>query len=134
MFRRNLLLFTFIFKWVIPGLFFLYFRLFNTVDCKQMFDKSLPMTGFEPRISGVGGNRSTNWATTTALLFILFVKSCDFADFALPESFSNSSSSIDSTFDTFQHFWFEENLTVLASKTWKILLENSFRMIRYLRT
>ena len=24
------------------------------------------MTGFEPRISGVGSNRSTNWATTTA--------------------------------------------------------------------
>ena len=52
MFRRNLLLFTFIFKWVIPGLFFLYFRLFNTVDCKQMFDKSLPMTGIEPRFPG----------------------------------------------------------------------------------
>ena len=31
-----------------------------------MFDKSLPMTGFEPRISGDGGDRSTNWATTTA--------------------------------------------------------------------
>ena len=60
MFRRNLLLFTFIFKWVIPGLFFLYFRLFNTVDCKQMFDKSLPMTEFEPQVSGVGGDRSTN--------------------------------------------------------------------------
>ena len=37
---------------------FLYFRLFNTVDGKQMFDKSLPMTGFEPRISDVGGDRS----------------------------------------------------------------------------
>ena len=24
------------------------------------------MTGFEQRISGVGSNRSTNWATTTA--------------------------------------------------------------------
>ena len=47
---------------------FLYFRLFNTVDSKQMLDKSLPMTGFEPRISGVGGDRSTNWATTTAQL------------------------------------------------------------------
>ena len=34
----------------------------------QMFDKSLPMIGFEPQISGVGGNRSTDWATTTALL------------------------------------------------------------------
>ena len=39
--------------------FFLYFRLFNTVDWKQMFDKSLPMTGFELRISGVWGDRST---------------------------------------------------------------------------
>ena len=25
------------------------------------------MTGFEPRTSGIGSNRSTNWATTTAL-------------------------------------------------------------------
>ena len=45
---------------------FLYFRLFNTVDSKQMFDKSLPMSGFELRIFGVGGDRSANWATTTA--------------------------------------------------------------------
>ena len=27
------------FKWAISGLFFLYFRLFNTVDSKQMFNK-----------------------------------------------------------------------------------------------
>ena len=47
-------------KWAIPGLFFLYFRLFNTVDIKQMLDKSLLMTGIEPRISGVEGDRSTN--------------------------------------------------------------------------
>ena len=47
---------------------FLYFRLFNTVDSKQMLDKSLPMTGFELQISGFGGNRSTNWAKTTAPL------------------------------------------------------------------
>ena len=25
------------------------------------------MAGFEPRISGVGSDRSSNWATTTAL-------------------------------------------------------------------
>ena len=31
-----------------------------------MFDKSLPVTGFKPQISDVGGDRSTNWATTTA--------------------------------------------------------------------
>ena len=46
---------------------FLYFRLFNTytVDSKQMFNmnKFWPMTGFEPRTSGIGSNRSTNWAT-----------------------------------------------------------------------
>ena len=51
--------------------FFHYFRLFNTVYSKQMFDKSLPMTGFKPRISVVGGGRSTNWATTTAQFFCL---------------------------------------------------------------
>ena len=45
---------------------FLYFRLFNAVDSKQMFDKSLLMTGFEPQISSVWGDRSTNWATITA--------------------------------------------------------------------
>ena len=27
------------------------------------------MTGFEPRTSGIGSDRSTNWATTTALGF-----------------------------------------------------------------
>ena len=32
---------------------FLYFRLFNTVDSKQMIDKSLPMNRFEPSNSGV---------------------------------------------------------------------------------
>ena len=30
------------------------------------------MTGFEPRTSGIGSDRSTNWATTTAheLMFV----------------------------------------------------------------
>ena len=42
-----------------PAYFFLIFRLLNTVDSKQMYYKSLPMPGFEPRISGVGGDRST---------------------------------------------------------------------------
>ena len=32
---------------------FIYFRLFNTVDNKQMFNKILPMTGVEPRTSGI---------------------------------------------------------------------------------
>ena len=43
---------------------FLYFCLFNTVDSKKCSYKSynscLPMTGFEPQISGVGSNHSTN--------------------------------------------------------------------------
>ena len=47
-------------KWAIPGLFFIYFRLFNTVDNKQMLNKFLPMTGVEPRTSGIESHRSTN--------------------------------------------------------------------------
>ena len=35
-----------------PASSFLFFRFFNIVDSKRMFDKSLPMPGFEPRISG----------------------------------------------------------------------------------
>ena len=42
--------------WVIPSLSFLYFRLFNKVDSNY----NLPMTGFEPRISDVGYDYSTN--------------------------------------------------------------------------
>ena len=47
---------------------FLYFRPFNTVDSKRINVqyKSLEFTGFEPVTSGVGSDRSTNWATTTA--------------------------------------------------------------------
>ena len=39
---------------------FIYFRLFNTVDNKQMFNKILPMSGVEPRTSGIESDRSTN--------------------------------------------------------------------------
>ena len=38
---------------------FLYFRLFNTVD-SNCTHKFLLMTGFEPRTSGIGSDRSTN--------------------------------------------------------------------------
>ena len=53
----------FFFKWAIPGLFFFIFvfSLQLTVQCKF-----LPMTRFELRTYGIGSNRSTNWATTTA--------------------------------------------------------------------
>ena len=41
-------------KWAIPGIFFVYFRLFNTVDNKHMFNiYFLPMTGFKPRTSSI---------------------------------------------------------------------------------
>ena len=33
-----------------------------------MFNKILPMTGVEPRTSGIKSDRSTNWATTTSHL------------------------------------------------------------------
>ena len=42
------------------------FLLFSSFQYSWQF---LPMTGFEPRNSGVGGVRSTNWVTTTTLLF-----------------------------------------------------------------
>ena len=50
----------------------LYFRLFNTVDSKQINVrfKSLLVYGFEPRTSGIRSDRTTNWATTTAHLLL----------------------------------------------------------------
>ena len=51
----------------IPGLFFFIF-VFSIV---QLADKILPMSGLEPRISGVGSDCSTNCTTTTALKAVL---------------------------------------------------------------
>ena len=48
-------------KWAISGIFFVYFCLFNKFYGK----KTLLMAGFEPWISGVRSNRSTNCAKTT---------------------------------------------------------------------
>ena len=47
------------FKWAIPGLYFFIFvfSIQLTVNVKY---KMLPMTGFEPRTSGIGSDRSTN--------------------------------------------------------------------------
>ena len=55
-------------KWANSGLFFFIFVFsnFNTVNIQYNF---LPMTGFGPRTSGVGSNRSTNWATTTDQIY-----------------------------------------------------------------
>ena len=47
--------------------FFIYFHIFYL----QLVDK---MSGFEPRISGVRSNHSTNWATTTAPADVMFVR------------------------------------------------------------
>ena len=55
----------------------LYFRIFNIVDSNWSI-KFLPMTGFEPRTSGIKSDHSTNWATTTSqILGYLVSKSCD---------------------------------------------------------
>ena len=51
----------------LPGLFFFIF----VFSIAQLVDKILLMSGFELQISGVSSNTSTNWATTTALIFIL---------------------------------------------------------------
>ena len=53
-------------KWAIPHLFFYIFVLALQFTVENVLYKSLPMTGFEPRTSGVWSDHSTNWATTTA--------------------------------------------------------------------
>ena len=53
------------FKLANPGLFFFIFVFSIQLTEKHQY-KFLPMTRFELRTSGVGSNRSTNWATTTA--------------------------------------------------------------------
>ena len=70
--QNSSLFFFFFFKnGPFPASFPLFSSFQYTVDSKQMFyiNKFLPMTGFEPRTSGIGSDRSTNWATTTALEF-----------------------------------------------------------------
>ena len=54
-----------------PASFFFIFVFQYTVDRKQMFNinKFLPMTGFEPRTSGIGSDQLSH--TTTALYFTL---------------------------------------------------------------
>ena len=51
----------------IPGLFFLYFRLFNTVDSKQMFNINLADDWIRTVDLWYRSVRSTNWATTTSI-------------------------------------------------------------------
>ena len=62
-----------LFKWTIPGLFFFIF-VFSIQLIVIVQYKCLPMTGFEPLISGIGNDRSTNWPTTTARQMTFFIK------------------------------------------------------------
>ena len=53
---------------------FIYFRPQLTVNkCPIIF---LPMTGFEPRTSGIGSDRFTNWATQPLPIFLKYSKAC----------------------------------------------------------
>ena len=52
------------FKWAIPALFFFFIFVFSTVNSKYVQYEMLPMTGFERWTSGIGRDRSANWATT----------------------------------------------------------------------
>ena len=51
-------------NWPIPATFFFIF-VFSIYLTENIQYKFLPMTGYEPRTSGVRSDRSTNWATTT---------------------------------------------------------------------
>ena len=67
----------------LPAPFSFYFRLFNTVHGTYKL-----MTGFEPWISDVGTDRSTNCATTTAHIFFILLlrrdyKYCTFLHFCI---------------------------------------------------
>ena len=71
---KNLINFIFL-NGPFPASFSLFSSFQYSVDSIQMFDinKFLPMTGFEPRASGIRSDRSTNWATTTSINFIFLL-------------------------------------------------------------
>ena len=56
------------FKWASPGLFFLYFCLFNAVDSKMFNLIVIADDWIRTTILWTRKRRSTNWATTTAQL------------------------------------------------------------------
>ena len=59
------------FKWANPGLFFFIF-VFSTVNSKYIQYKILPMTGFEPRISGLEATALPT-ELNTALFWTIFI-------------------------------------------------------------
>ena len=46
------------------------------------------MTGFEPRTSGIGSDRSTNWATTTAQHIRYFIQPFASSTYAFIDTFT----------------------------------------------
>ena len=64
-FTKMVSIYAIFYNWVIPCLFFFIYVL-STVNSKYIHYIILPMTGFELRTSGIGCDRSTNWATTNA--------------------------------------------------------------------
>ena len=59
------------FKGPFAACFSLFLYFLNSWTSIQVI-KSLPMTGYERRTPVVGSNRSTNWATTTAQIKIIY--------------------------------------------------------------
>ena len=101
-------------------LFSLFSSFQYTVDRKQLFNinKFLLMTGFEPQTSGIGSDRSTNWATQP-----LPIK-CEYS--YLPKSVKDNSE-IKVDFDLFL-FLFGTALIVkscFSQKTWNFCFVNS---------
>ena len=56
-----------------PLFFFIF--VFSSGNSKYIKCKILAMTEYETRISGIGSDRSANWATTTALELVRFYQS-----------------------------------------------------------
>ena len=102
-------------------LFLLFSSFQYTVDSIQMFNINnfLPMTGFEPRTSGIRSHRSTNWATTTSRQWKMLHRHFSKC-FCLP-TFKNFSTDLIEGYDWFSDqfctFWrFERVHTELFSK------------------
>ena len=76
-------------KWTVPGLFLIYFRLFNIVVSWWL--------GFELSTSGVGSDRSTNWATITAIMLQILLPFQAFYYRILPRADSNRDSHLSLT-------------------------------------
>ena len=61
------------FKWAVPGLFFFIFVFSIQLTINVQY-KFFLMTGFEPQTSGIGSERSTNWATPLPMIAFLYLQ------------------------------------------------------------